>query len=41
MPMQEGTFHSTVVNGFWMRSAWLWREPLPNTAEIVWALGVL
>lgn len=41
VPIQEGAFHSSVVNGFWIRPEWLWREPLPNTAEISRILGVL
>lgn len=41
IPIQDGAFHSTVVNGFWIRPEWLWQEPLPHTAEILRTLGVL
>lgn len=30
LPDGEGRYHSTVVQGFFMRSAWLWEEPLPD-----------
>ncbi len=28
---EEGTFHSQVIPGFWLRVEWLWQEPLPPT----------
>jgi Uma2 family endonuclease len=31
--MTEGRFESSVITGFWLDVAWLWREPLPDAAE--------
>ncbi len=38
---EEGVYRSQVVSGFWLRAAWLWREPLPNVLEVVGELGVI
>ena len=31
----EGRYASLVLPGFWLRPAWLWREPLPDPLAIV------
>ncbi|MBI3914274.1 MAG: Uma2 family endonuclease [Chloroflexi bacterium] len=36
-----GVIHSTVLPGFWLRTAWLWQDPLPNTLDVLRELGVL
>jgi len=30
-----GTFHSTVLSGFWLKVEWLWSSPLPSPLRIV------
>jgi Uma2 family endonuclease len=30
----DGTYHSTLLPGFWLRVAWLWQRPLPPVAEV-------
>lgn len=40
VPLCDGAFRSTVVPGFWLKPAWLWEDPLPNTMEVVRQLGV-
>ncbi len=37
----DGVFHSTVVKGFWLKTAWLWRRPLPSAATILRELKAL
>lgn len=34
MPIDDGTFHSTVLKGLWLEVAWLWQNPLPRTPDI-------
>lgn len=29
----EGSYHSAVLPGFWLRVAWLWSDPLPDTTD--------
>ncbi len=45
-PLDEnGTYHSTVLPGFWLKSDWLWQEDLPDShltfAEIIRSTGKL
>ncbi len=35
VPTPEGIFHSAVLDGYWLRVADLWREPLPKIMEVV------
>ncbi len=37
----EGTIRSSVLEGFYLRLAWLWQEPLPNPLVILRELGVI
>jgi len=42
----DGIYHSTVLPSFWLKLAWLWQTPLPNSelifADIITAVeGVL
>lgn len=30
LPDANGRVHSTVMDGFWLRTEWLWSEPLPD-----------
>lgn len=38
---EEGVYHSRVVSGFWLRTGWLWQEPLPNVLDVAGELGVI
>ena len=38
-PLTEGIFRSTVIDGFWLRAAWLWE--LPHELEVLRELGVI
>ena len=38
-PIDDGVFRSQVVNGFWLRVAWLWE--LPNELDALRELGVI
>ena len=38
---KEGVVYSTVLAGFFLKPAWLSREPLPNPLEVLMELGVL
>jgi Uma2 family endonuclease len=29
-PDEQGRYHSTVLDGFWLTGGWLWQEPLPT-----------
>ncbi len=31
----DGVFHSTVLEGFWLRVEWLWLKPLPTVISIL------
>jgi len=41
IPESEGIVRSNVVNGFWLRSAWLWQDPLPNALDVLRELEVI
>jgi Uma2 family endonuclease len=41
LPLTEGDYHSTVIEGFFLRPEWLWQEPLPNPLDILGELGIL
>jgi hypothetical protein len=28
-------YHAKVVAGFWLRVAWLWRQPLPDAVQVL------
>ena len=32
-PDDNGIYHAKVVAGFWLRVAWLWRQPLPDPVQ--------
>jgi Uma2 family endonuclease len=32
---RKGVLHSQVLTGFWIRTEWLWRKPLPKTMVIL------
>lgn len=32
---RDGIIRSTVVPGFWLRTAWLWQEPRPSRTEVL------
>lgn len=38
---QDGKVYSRVLNGFWIRPADVWQEPLPGTLSLLQELGVL
>jgi Uma2 family endonuclease len=35
----QGRYFSAVVPGFWLKPEWLWRDPLPNTIQVLKAVG--
>ena len=37
---QDGTYHSRVLDGFYLRDEWLWQDILPDSIEVVRQLGV-
>lgn len=37
----DGTLHSLVLPGFWLKVEWLWMEPLPKLHEVLMALDIL
>ena len=32
-------YHAKVVAGFWLRVAWLWRQPLPDPVQVLLEIG--
>ncbi len=32
---EDGIYHSAVIPGFWLKTDWLWQEPLPNPQLIL------
>lgn len=40
-PADDGTLHSAVISGFWLRDEWLWQEPLPRVIDVAREMGVL
>ena len=34
-PDDNGIYHAKVVAGFWLRVAWLWRQPLPDPVQVL------
>jgi hypothetical protein len=34
-PDENGMYHAKVVAGFWLRVAWLWRQPLPDAVQVL------
>jgi Uma2 family endonuclease len=39
-PEVDGKLSSTVIEGFWIHTAWLWQDPLPDTIECLREMGV-
>jgi Uma2 family endonuclease len=39
--LDDGIYRSNVLNGFWLRVAWLWQSPLPPVLSVLKELGVL
>lgn len=35
LPDMNGIYHSTVVDGFWIDTNWLWQQPAPDAAELL------
>ena len=31
----DGVYRSQIVPGFWLRLAWLWQQPLPDTVQVL------
>jgi Uma2 family endonuclease len=41
MPVdEEGIYRSEVISGFWLKTSWLWEEPLPRVLDVLRELGV-
>ena len=38
---RKGTFHSIVLNGFYLEVEWLWQQPHPKVVPILKEMGVL
>lgn len=42
MPLTaKGIIHSRVLEGLWLKKAWLWERPLPSVSEILKKLGLI
>jgi Uma2 family endonuclease len=37
----EGTYHSAVLEGLWLKEAWLWQEPLPPLMSVLRKWGLV
>ena len=37
---KEGTFHSQVIDGFFLKIDWLWQKPLPKVLPILKEMGI-
>lgn len=37
----DGVYYSQMITGFWLKPAWLWQTPLPDTLEILRELKVI
>lgn len=37
----DGTYHSAVLQGFWLRVDWLWRQPLPPLLSVMKELAII
>lgn len=35
LPDAEGRYHSMILPGFWLQSAWLWQNPLPHPLRLL------
>jgi len=35
IPLENGTFRSTVLKGFWLKTEWLWQRPLPSIVNVL------
>ena len=40
-PDDQGIFHSEALPGFWLKTDWLWQDPLPDEVDVLRELGVL
>jgi Uma2 family endonuclease len=38
---EEGVFHSSVLEGLWLKVEWLWQEPLPHLLAVLKEWGLL
>jgi Uma2 family endonuclease len=41
VPQHDGTFRSSVVTGFWLKTSWLWQVPPPAALDVLRELGVI
>lgn len=37
----DGSYHSAVLQGFWLRVDWLWRQPLPPLLSVMKELAII
>ena len=37
----KGVFRSEAFPGFWLKTGWLWQEPLPSVVSYLKELGVM
>ncbi len=35
VPLQDGSYRSRVLEGLWLKPAWLWQDPLPKLLEVL------
>lgn len=40
-PDDDGIFHSTVLEGLWLKVDWLWQEPLPPLMSVLKEWGLV
>jgi Uma2 family endonuclease len=41
IPTTDGTYHSKIVEGFWLKIEWLWKTPLPAVLDLLKQLKVV
>ena len=40
-PDADGIVHSATIEGFWIKTEWLWRNPKPSVIEVLKAWGLI
>jgi hypothetical protein len=38
---EEGEYYALALPGFWLRVAWLWRQPTPKVPDVLRSLKVI
>jgi Uma2 family endonuclease len=40
-PDEHGVFRSAAFPGFWLKTDWLWQDPLPSEIDVLREMGVV